>query len=348
MEDQFYPETLYIEEAIYDDPLVQRVLQRFPSCPVVPIQDHRRIQVPEKNLHSKTMKAKGSLALARKKGDWVKAFPHHPALLQSREYYLLHGLNCVFDCSYCYLQHYHENAVPTLFVNQEEMVPAIIGQAGRSDGKESYFHAGEMADSLALDDISRLSPLLVATFSELPNARLELRTKSTRVHNLRYLDHRERTVVSWTFSPESIARRYESRAPSLSERIKAAVECQSWGYPVGLRLDPVFFYPGWESDYREMLEEIFSSLSPEGIESCHLGGFRYPLSLEKILRERFPASPLLLEEFVPCADGKFRYFRPLRVGIYKKLISWVHSFDPGIKIYLSMETPEVWRSVFHG
>ena len=348
MESQFYPETIYVEETICDHPLVQRVIQKFPSSPVTPIQDHRRIQVAGKDLNSKTREAKRSLALAQKKGDWVKAFPRHAGLLQSLEYYILHGLNCVFDCSYCYLQYYHENAVPTIFVNQGEMVPAIINQARRFDGKGSYFHAGEMADSLALDDISNLSTFLVTAFSELSQARLELRTKSTQVHNLRSLDHRERTVVSWTFSPEAISRRYESGAPSLRERIEAAAECQSWGYPVGLRLDPILFYQGWEDDYREMLEEIFSSLLPEKIESCHLGVFRFPPGLEKILRERSPGIPLLLEEFVPCADGKFRYFRPLRVEMYKKLIAWVRSLHPGTKIHLSMETPEVWRSVFHG
>ena len=47
-----------------------------------------------------------------------------------------------------------------------------------------------------------------------------------------------------------------------------------------------------------------------------------------------------------CPDGKLRYFQPLRVEMYRKMVGWIRRAAPTVKIYLCMESREVWQQVF--
>jgi spore photoproduct lyase len=49
---------------------------------------------------------------------------------------------------------------------------------------------------------------------------------------------------------------------------------------------------------------------------------------------------------VSCPDGKLRYFQPLRVAMYRKMAGWIRRAAPMVKMYLCMESREVWEQVF--
>ena len=113
-------------------------------------------------------------------------------------------------------------------------------------------------------------------------------------------------------------------------------------------MDPALVYPGWERGYENLIREICEHLRPDGIESFVIGGFRYSPILGNRIRERFPSSSLLQPEFVPCRDGKYRYFRPLRVSLYRELVAQIRARDPAARIRLCMETDQVHEDVFEG
>ena len=69
-------------------------------------------------------------------------------------------------------------------------------------------------------------------------------------------------------------------------------------------------------------------------------------ALKRMMRERFPSTDLLSGEQVLCPDGKMRYFQPLRVSMYRKMLSWIRSAAPIVFVYLCMESKEVWEQVF--
>ena len=48
-------------------------------------------------------------------------------------------------------------------------------------------------------------------------------------------------------------------------------------------------------------------------------------------------------EFVPGLDGKLRYFKPLRIELFRKVASWIRGHAPDVPVYLCMEDDEVWR-----
>ncbi len=94
-----------------------------------------------------------------------------------------------------------------------------------------------------------------------------------------------------------------------------------------------------------MLDMLFDRLDIERVKFISLGGFRYLPSLTRVIRERNPQSNLLLGEFVPCVDGKYRYFRPIRVEAYKEIGKVIRELTKDVNVSLCMETPEVWNSV---
>jgi len=152
-------------------------------------------------------------------------------------------------------------------------------------------------------------------------------------------------VISWTFSPQLVVDAYEHKTPSLEERVRAAEEVQRAGYNVGICLDPIILCEDWFNNYKSMLAMLFDRLDIAKIKFVSLGGFRYLQSLTRVIRDRNPETNLLLGEFVPCVDGKYRYFRPIRVEVYREIGKAIREISRDVKMSLCMETPEVWNGV---
>jgi len=205
---------------------------------------------------------------------------------------------------------------------------------------------GEITDSLALDPYIGFAREVVPFFARQPNVLLELKTKSACVDGLLGLDPKERVVVSWSMNPQPVIDRDEHGTASLEERLRAARRCQEAGYRLGFHFDPMIEYPGWEDDYRRLVEEIFATVDWHRISWLSLGVLRQTPGLRRTMGERFPRTKLLTGEQVSCPDGKLRYFQPLRVAMYRKMAGWIRRAAPTVKIYLCMESKEVWEQVF--
>jgi spore photoproduct lyase len=109
----------------------------------------------------------------------------------------------------------------------------------------------------------------------------------------------------------------------------------------------VILYEGWEKDYKEMVEELFSVLDSRKIDYISLGTIKLHKLLVEAMSERFPENPILLDEIVPTKDGKYKYLKFKRVDAYRKIISWIRRLDNSMEIKLSMESEEVKDLVFN-
>ncbi len=336
---------IFIEKDVVDSSVTRQILNKLSDIEVEYIDDYRSIKVDGDSVDDIFKKSKECLAIAGKKGGLVKEFRCRDGIVGNTEYFISHGNNCSFDCEYCFLQCYFDNAVPTVFVNHDEILDEIKDVLLAEADKRIVFHAGELCDAMAFDDFTGLSCKLIPLFSEYPNARLELRTKTTTIENLLNIESADNIVVSWTFSPQVIIDNHEHKAPSLEDRLCAAVEVQKVGYNIGICLDPIILCDDWFDHYKAMLEILFGRLDLGMVKFISLGGFRYLPSLTRVIRERNPQTNILLGEFVPCVDGKYRYFRPTRTEAYKEIGKVIRELTKDVKISLCMETPEVWNSV---
>jgi spore photoproduct lyase len=290
---------------------------------------------------------KKRLFLMSHRGDFLKKCPGSEGQVCCNYFVMNFASNCPMECSYCYLQDYlADNPALKVFSNVENLIEEAGHLLSRHRGFFFRIGTGEITDSLALDPYIGFSAEVIPFFAEQPNVLLELKTKSDRVEGLLGLNPKGRVVVSWSMNPQKVIERDERLTASLEERLEAARRCQDAGYKIGFHFDPIVEYPDWEQDYREMVERIFSVIDPRRVVWLSMGVLRNTPGLKRIVRGRFPSTQILSGEQVLCPDGKMRYFQPLRVSMYRKMLRWIREASPTVFVYLCMESKEVWEQVF--
>jgi spore photoproduct lyase len=155
----------------------------------------------------------------------------------------------------------------------------------------------------------------------------------------------ENIVVGWSLNPQKIIDSNEFYATSLAERIEAARRIVEAGYRVAFHFDPVFYYDGWEDDYREVIEKISGVIDSVKIAWISLGTLRFNPALKKIIEARFPGNDILNAEMVLGFDDKLRYPDRLRYLIYRFLIDALTEYSRTLPIYLCMEERSMWEEL---
>jgi spore photoproduct lyase len=289
--------------------------------------------------------AKRTILVANHRGEFLKPCPCTRNHTCCGYRFLNVATNCPMDCTYCILQDYVGTTPLTVHCNTGEMYSELEAKLAAADGRMMRIGTGELTDSLAVDELTGYSREMVPFFARFDNAMVELKTKTAFVENLMGLEHGGRTVVAWSLNPDSIVESDEAGAPRLDERIRAAARCADEGYRVAFHFDPIVDYPGWREGYRGVIERLFDSgVQEKSVAWISLGTVRYPTGLGDIIAKRFPRSIVRAGEFVSGKDGKKRYFRPLRIEMYREIAGRLAEGWPGAFVYLCMESPSVWRA----
>jgi len=286
-------------------------------------------------------KGKQILLITTNKGRFIKRCPG-TRNYNCCGYMILHiGTFCNMDCSYCILQSYFHPPVLQYFVNHRDM-HAELDEAFRIK-KTKRFGTGEFTDSMIWESWTDLSTILVPKFSNQSHAVLELKTKTTAIETFKQFDHNRKTIMAWSLNTDRVIKNEEKNTTSLSARLKAAKTCESWGYPLAFHFDPMVLYEGCEDDYRNVITRLFSTVSPENVVWISLGTFRFMPALKPIIQQRFPDSKIIYGEFILGLDKKMRYFKPLRLAFYQKIVNWIRESAPDVFIYFCMEDDEIWK-----
>ncbi len=337
----YRPDRILVQEQSWEDGATRRILERLPNVPSSTIQDAGAWLAQEGQSCSPA-----TMILMRYPGNFLRSCQGSGAEVCCNYMVVSYAWNCHFECTYCILQSYLGHQAIVVCTNIEDLLKEIKETLDRRPNHFFRIGTGELADSLALDDITCYSKEMIPLFAALPNGVLELKTKSDRIKNLEGLDHRGHTVISWSMNSKHICETEEMKSPSFEERLAAAQQCQKWGYKVGFHFDPLIYYEGWEPDYHAAVNEIFAAVDPAKVAWISLGALRFPPHLREIIRKRFPKSKAPYGEFVPGHHGKLRYFRPIREEMYRKMRSWIREAAPEAFVYLCMESRFVWENCF--
>ena len=344
----YQPEILFLEEGVKEYSLAQEVLSRLPE---VPQKEFRNISMLTEQMRSSQYdvfgEGKKHLALSRFKGSFLKKCPGVSPGMVCCNYYVVNlSKNCIYDCSYCFLQDFlGNNPMQVAYVNVEDLLGELEEVFTQYPDRNFRVGTGELTDSLALDAIVPYTAYLLPFFNQQSNAVLELKTKSDQIANL--LDHSDPTniIVSWSLNPQTVIDQEEKGAPSLAQRLESAKACLDKGYRIGFHFDPIILIPGWEDAYQQLVNILCDSLPIAKVEWVSLGSFRYRPSLKSIIKNRHPQTHLFTSEHLPSKDGKFRYLRPLRNHAYKTIRGYLKSRLEELNIYICMETQEIWEGV---
>jgi spore photoproduct lyase len=206
---------------------------------------------------------------------------------------------------------------------------------------------GELTDSLALDPQTGYSHKILDIIEKFPDIVFEFKTKSAHVENLiGYKKVLRNIVVSWSLNPREVIEREELFTPDLISRLGAIEKVQAHGYKIGIHFDPILIFEGWQAAYLELVKEIAKIVDPSRIAWWSLGALRFPYSLrEHIFKHR--GSRLFEGELVKGHDGKYRYFKPLRLQLFRYMKQIIQAnISKDAPLYLCMEDKEVWEEIF--
>ncbi len=282
-----------------------------------------------------------------KKGAFIKPCPCTPGAVSCGYYNLNLHTGCPFSCSYCILQSYLPSKRPRFFSDfaavEKEVRQLAPGHRAVRIGN------GELSDSLACERQAPSARKLLELFATHPQIVFEFKTKSDRVADLlAYPRPLPNIVVSWSLNPAALIRREEAGTASLKQRLSALRRIMEKGFKIGIHFDPLILFPAWLTHYAALITEIGKIVQPGRIAWWSLGALRFPPELkEHIFKRR--QSQLFWGELVPGFDGKYRYFKPLRLDLFsriKRLIEKRISCD--LPLYLCMEDEETWEEILPG
>lgn len=291
--------------------------------------------------------SKEVLILSRFKGRFFQLCPGSNGMICCRYRLLNTCFNCLYDCTYCYLNSYLNSFGIVQFTNVREILNELSAFHSENSGDMIYrIGTGEFTDSLMFDEITGIGKMLIEHAAPMKNVMIELKTKSNNIGHLVDIQNRGNAVLAWSMNTERNILEYESGSASLAERAAAARAAADAGYFVAFHFDPMLRYPGWEDEYRDVVDMLFREVNPERVVWISLGCFRYSPSFKDAMRRRFPGQSLTSEEMFPGTDGKMRYMKHVRRDIYSKMKMCIESHTDRPFIYLCMEGRDLWRQVF--
>ncbi|MFH0921408.1 MAG: DNA photolyase [Fibrobacterota bacterium] len=327
----YRPARVIVAPELRDDLFVKRILGR---CTGASLADS--VDAQERN--------EGTLILSANPGPFFKPCPATPEYVCCGYQILNFATGCPLHCTYCILNAYFSDRSLRLFTDIGRM-HREFDELLRSRRGFLRLGSGEFTDSLVLDPITDFSLELLPRLLSEKGLLFEFKTKTDNVENLLRFRPERRVMVSWSVNTPAMIAQEEKGCVPLKARLAAATKCAEQGYLVGFHFDPILKHEGWEEGYASVVDAIYSSVPADAIAWMSLGCFRFLPPLKAVIRERYPLTKIVDEEFVQGRDGKMRYFRPDRERIYSVIIDRMRKYAPAPPVYLCMETPRVWEAV---
>ncbi len=261
-------------------------------------------------------------------------------------YYLLNTcFDCLYNCTYCFLNSYLNSYGIVQFINLEELLPSMNEHITLNPGPVRI-GTGEFTDSLMFDHITGIAEELINGTARDKNIFLEFKTKSDNVDHLLSIKEKGSTVLAWTLNTPENIRLYEEDTATLEERFTAAKKAQDAGYLTAFHFDPIIRYDNFLEDYFRVIDMFLSELDCTRIAWISLGCFRYSSGFKDIIKHSFPSEKITVDEMFPGVDGKYRYLTDERISIFKKFREKILSYSEVPFVYMCMEDRYVWQEVF--
>ncbi|MCD6205167.1 MAG: DNA photolyase [Candidatus Marinimicrobia bacterium] len=329
---------VYITEPALDDPVTESILSKFP----------RRIQkiIPDNASIDEDLDPKRILLLTRSRGEVVKGCPGTGEQYLCCNYQVINQTQgCPMNCTYCILQFYLNQPATIVYTNFNDIFTELKEKLKLQRKRFFRIGTGELGDSLALDASRRFARQAIEIFAHIPNALLELKSKTAELGDFLDLNHNGHTVMAWSLNPREIIQQDELKTAQLNQRLAAAGKAAEAGYKIAFHFDPIMDVPDWESLYAEVIDEMYLHVAPAQIAWISLGTLRFPPSMKDKIIERYPHTGIPFAEMIRGMDGKLRYARPLRSPMYQYIYQKLTSVPQSPFIYFCMESPLIWQEI---
>lgn len=299
---------IYVEKRVRNHPRTREILTHFPSAQIVAI-DHYKDVFNRRGQDAPHQHRSQSLILARKEDHFFyEGAPVCQDFGNTNFYYCSTMMNCLFDCSYCYLKGMYPSGHMVIFVNLEDYFAELDEILAH---KSMYLCVSYDADLLAMESVIGYAKLWSDYAVLHENLKLEIRTKSARTAMWEGLPCLSNVIYAFTLSPQRMINACESGTPPAKVRIACALTGLEQGFPVRMCFDPILYLPTWREDYGALLSELDAAFAAHGLTMQQLtdvsvGTFRISQDYMKRLRRAEPTASAVHFPYVNVG-GVYQY-----------------------------------------
>ena len=273
------PQEIVLNRAVKNDPVTKYFLRKCKGIPVREVDKGSRSAIvgaskilsqadgqPSSNkILSMHLAGKRVVYLAPAGSNVVDLFdmPDNRMMCPHFDRIKFASNGCYYQCDWCYLKISYRDSRPFISINtQYDKIKSQITNRLNKTNENVIFNSGEMADSLALEHLTRAGREFIPFFGKTQKGYLFMLTKSDNVDDILDLDHNGHTIIAWSMNEPGVSRKYEIGAPTFRRRLEAARKIQDAGYPLRIRLDPIVPVEGWKEKYSKTIKSIFFKSIP--------------------------------------------------------------------------------------
>lgn len=317
---------LYIEKSIKNNEETKRIIAKFNNPSIIYINNYKNLF--DKNLAK--LKSTKSIIIAELKGSAINEIPQNYGH-NDLWFFFKTSLNCVFDCSYCYLKWAFKNDNIVIFINYDDIKEEIKNKINcLKNEKEIWFYSSDYSDILWMDNLTEFIKNFVPFFEKFENTFMEIRTKSANIKSLLDLGFvPKNTEIAFSLNPQELIDKYEKWSSSLDDRIKS-INILLWlWFKVWLRFLPLLPVKNYEVIYRDFIVYIKDNIDMEKLYSTFTTGLLFTKKDYNKILGKYPKLDILhmlnLDE-----DDFYRESNSVR----KKFYEMFRELDPNIKLCL--------------
>lgn len=330
---------LYLEKHLHDNPQAKKIMACFKDFQVLEIDNYKNIF--DKNVAWKTQK---TIIIASVNNAILETPENY--WFEGKSYFFKNSLNCVFNCSYCYLKGAFKNDFQVFFVNYED-IKRQIKETLEKENKASHnfldlsflrrqesincqkillkkcdslapsrFYSSDYSDNLATENITNFCEEFIPFFENIPDAMMEIRTKSTNIQHLLKFKNITHTEIAFSLNPKEIIEKYERGTPNLDARIQAANILIQAGWLVGIRFLPLLDVPNYQDIYKKFLDKVIQEIDFRKIHSIFVGWLMYTYEDHTKIQKKYPKLDILYK-LHRDKDGFMREGREVRDYFYQ-------------------------------
>lgn len=291
---------VYVEERVLKHWRTKEILKRLPHARVIKIQHYKDI-FNRKGQDCISQQKSQSLILAMKEENFFyEGSPLCQSFGNENFYYSSSVMNCIYDCSYCYLKGMYPSGHMVVFVNLEDYFHAVSQFLTE---KSMYLCVSYDADLTAVEPLVGYTKEWTEFASENQKLKLEIRTKSARMEMWESLQRTENVIYAFTLSPQKLIGQCERGTPSEEARIQCAIRGVKKGFFVRLCFDPMLYLPGWREEYHALLRRLDKALKEADVcmndfTDVSVGTFRIAKDYLKKIRRMEPEEAVVQFPFV--------------------------------------------------
>ncbi len=292
-----YKDLVYVEEQVAKEEHTLYILDKLKPKHIVYIKHYKDV-FNQTGSNWRMQKQVQKLILAKRTNTfYYKGSNVTPDFGFEHFYYNTLALNCIYDCSYCYLQGLFTSPHLVLFVNNTDFIKETKTLIDTIK-EPLYLALSYDTDLLALENWYPFCKEWINFCAQEENLTIEIRTKSNNINALQNCTPNNKVILAWTLSPQEIIEAHEPKTPNMMARIKAIKIAVDAGWRVRICIDPLLHVPNFENIYGAMINKLAELVSLEKIDSFSLGVFRMNTGFLKRIQLQRQDSALIYYPYI--------------------------------------------------